>query len=266
MSNSITVPGARLTYDVAGSGPALFLVGTPMDATGFAPLVPHLTDDFTVVTFDPRGMARSTADDAAAQVTPETTAEDLHRILAEVTDEPAYVLGSSGGAIGGLALAIHHPDQVHTVVAHEPPLSLLLPDADELRTTTIGIVDTFHAEGWQPAMGQFLGMTGVLTAVSVNDQPPQEPDEDMARGAEFFLANYLRTVSLWAPDLDALRAARPRIVVAAGKTSTGQLAHRTALALAGELGVEPVLFAGDHGGFAHEPAAFATELRKVLAG
>ena len=266
MSNSIAVPGARLAYDVTGSGPVLFLVGTPMDATGFAPLVPHLTDDFTVVTFDPRGMARSTADDPAAQVTPETTADDLHRILAEVTDEPAYVLGSSGGAIGSLALALHHPDQVRTVVAHEPPLSLLLPDAEEVRAATHDIVETLHTAGWQPAMGRFLDMIGVLASMPDNDQPMPEPTEDMARDTEFFLANYLRAVSLWEPDLDALRAARPRIVVAAGKTSTGQLANRTAVALAEALGTELTLFSGDHGGFAHEPAAFAAELRKVLAG
>lgn len=265
MSNTIAVPGARLAYDVAGSGPVLFLVGTPMDASGFAPLVPQLTDDYTVVTFDPRGMARSTADDTAAQVTPETTADDLSRVLAEVTDEPAYVLGSSGGAIGSLALALRHPEQVRTVVAHEPPLSLLLPDADEVRAVTLGIVDTLHAAGWQPAMGQFLDLTGVLTSMSANDQPPMEPTEEMARGTEFFIANYLRTVSLWEPDLDALRRATPRIVVGAGRTSEGQLANRTAVALASELGSDLVLFSGDHGGFAGEPVAFAAELRKVLA-
>lgn len=265
MSNSIRVPGARLTYDVTGTGPVLFLVGTPMDASGFAPLVPHLAGDHTVVTFDPRGVARSTADDATRQVTPEETAEDLRAVLAEVTDEPADVLGSSGGAIASLALAVHHPDRVRTVVAHEPPLSLLLPDADEIRATTHAIVDTLHTSGWQPAMGQFLDLTGVLTSMSPNDEPPPAPTEDMARGTEFFIANYLRSVSLWEPDLDALRAAKPRIVVAAGETSTGQLANRTAVALAEALGTDLALFPGDHGGFAHEAAAFAAELRIVLA-
>jgi clorobiocin biosynthesis protein CloN7 len=266
VSKTITVPGARLTYDIEGTGPVLFLVGTPMDASGFAPLVPHLTGDHTVVTFDPRGMARSTADDQDRQVTPEETADDLAAVLADVTDEPAHVLGSSGGAIGSLALALRHPDLVRTVVAHEPPLSLLLPDAEQIRATTLAIHETLLTDGWQPAMGGFLDMTGVLTSMSANDQPPPEPTEDMALGTEFFLANYLRTVSLWEPDLDALRAAAPRLVVGAGRTSAGQLAHRTAVALADALGTELVLFSGDHGGFAGEPAAFAAELRAVLAG
>ena len=264
MSNSIAVPGARLTYDVAGSGPVLFLVGTPMDATGFAPLVPYLTDDYTVVTFDPRGIARSTAADPTAQVTPETTADDLHRLLAEVTDEPAYILGSSGGAIGSLALALRHPGQVRTVVAHEPPITRLLPDADEIATKTHAIVDTLHSGGWQPAIGMFLDMIGVLASLPPSDDAPQAPTENMARDTEFFLANYLRTVSLWQPDLDALRVAKPRLIVAAGRTSTGQVANRTAVALADELGTELAVFSGDHGGFTHEPAAFAAELRKVL--
>ncbi len=266
MPKTITVPGARLTYDVTGSGPVLFLVGTPMDASGFAPLVPHLTDDFTVVTFDPRGIARSTADDPARQVTPEETADDLAAVLAEVTDEPAYVLGSSGGAIGSLALVLRHPDRVRTVVAHEPPISLLLPDAEEIRTATHAIVDTLHTAGWQPAMGRFLDLTGVLTSMSANHRPPPRPTENMARGTEYFIQNYLRTVSLWEPDLDALRAARPRVVVGAGRTSTGQLANRTAVALAAALGTELTMFSGDHGGFAGEPEAFAAELRKALAG
>ncbi|MFI7672854.1 alpha/beta fold hydrolase [Actinophytocola sp. NPDC049390] len=266
MPKTIAVPGARLTYDVTGSGPVLFLVGTPMGATGFAALVPHLAEDFTVVTFDPRGIARSTADDPTRQVHPEDTADDLAAVLAEVTDEPAYVLGSSGGAIGTLALVLRHPDRVHTAVVHEPPLSVLLPDAEEIRATTHEIVDTLHTAGWQPAMGRFFDLTGVLTSMSVNDQPPPAPSEEMARGTEYFIANYLRTVALWAPDLEALRAARPRVVVAAGRTSTGQLANRTAVALAAALGTDLALFSGDHGGFSGEPKAFAAELRAALAG
>jgi clorobiocin biosynthesis protein CloN7 len=265
VSNSIRVPGARLTYDVTGSGPVLFLVGTPMDAAGFAPVVPHLADEFTVVTFDPRGIGRSTVADPAAQVAPATTAEDVHAILAEVTDEPAYVLGSSGGAIGALALVGAHGDRVRTLVAHEPPLTSLLPDAEAVRTRTLEIVETCRTEGWGAAMGQFLAMIGVLASMPA-DAPPMEMTEQMAKDSEFFLRNYLRTVSLWEPDLAAVEASSTRVVVGAGRTSAGQLAHRTAAALAEALRTELTLFPGDHGGFASDPEAFATELRKVLVG
>lgn len=265
MSNSIRVPGAELTYDVTGSGPVLFLVGTPMDAAGFAPAVSHLAADFTVVTFDPRGIGRSTVEDPTAQIPPETTADDVHAVLAAVTDEPAYVLGSSGGAIGGLAHAVRYPEQVRTLVAHEPPVTSLLPDADAIRTRTNAVVETAGTAGWGPAMGQFLDLIGVLESMPA-DAPPMEMTEQMAKDTEFFLRNYLRSVSLWQPDLAAIGATPVRVVVGAGRASAGQLANRAAVALAEALNTELTLFSGDHGGFASSAEPFATELRKVLAG
>ena len=43
-SQSLDVPGARLYYEVQGSGPALMLVGHPMGASGFAPIAPLLAE------------------------------------------------------------------------------------------------------------------------------------------------------------------------------------------------------------------------------
>ncbi|MGH3929774.1 MAG: hypothetical protein ACRDTF_07335 [Pseudonocardiaceae bacterium] len=49
-------------------------------------------------------------------------------MLSAVTTAPADVFGSSSGGVTGIALATRHPDQVRTLVAHEPPLVELLPD------------------------------------------------------------------------------------------------------------------------------------------
>lgn len=75
------------------------------------------------------------------------------------------------------------------------------------------------------------------------------------------------------PDAQALRASSVRIVVAIGALGEGELARRGGEAVARLLGVEPVIFPGDHGGFAanewspdNDPAAFAAKLRKVLIG
>ena len=73
------------------------------------------------------------------------------------------------------------------------------------------------------------------------------------------------------PDIDALRAASTRIVMAAGAESEGELANRGAFAVAERLGTEPVIFPSNHGGFlggeygqAGDPDAFAAKLRSVL--
>src|SRR5208282_2661312 len=133
-SHSLNVPGARLYCEVQGSGPALMLVGHPMGVAGFAAISPLLAEDYTVVTYDPRGFARSTIDDPDQDAEPDLQADDVRRVLeAAVGKAPAHVFGSSGGAVTGLALVARYPGHVETLIAHEAPLALLLPEADEAR-------------------------------------------------------------------------------------------------------------------------------------
>ena len=70
-SGSLEIPGAHLHYEVRGHGPLLVLVGSPMDATAFAPAADLLAPDHTVVTIDPPGINRSTVDDGDRDSTPE---------------------------------------------------------------------------------------------------------------------------------------------------------------------------------------------------
>lgn len=57
-----------------------------------------------------------------------THSEDAHRLLANLTKEPAYVFGSSSGAVIGLDLCIRHPEQVQLLIPHEPVLLQLLSE------------------------------------------------------------------------------------------------------------------------------------------
>jgi pimeloyl-ACP methyl ester carboxylesterase len=259
----LDVPGATLHYDTKGSGPVLLLAGAPMDAKGFAPIVPLLATDHTVVTYDPRGVARSSVDDPDASVTPDTLADDLHRLLAAVTSEPADVLASSGGATSALLLAVKHPTQIRTLVAHEPPLAALLPEAAEARREFAAIHESYRTEGTAIAMGRFLAYIGIIPKEAAGHPIPM-PESDLA-DAGFFLKNMIVAIAAEDPDLAAIRTAPTRIVVAAGDASKGQLAHRTAAALADQLGQELTLFPGGHGGFGDEADDFAPLLRETLA-
>jgi clorobiocin/coumermycin A biosynthesis protein CloN7/CouN7 len=264
-SHSLDVPGARLYYDVRGSGPVLMLVGHPMDASGFAAIAPLLAADYTVVTCDPRGFARSTIDDPGQDAEPELLADDVRRVLEAVGEGPAYVFGSSGGAVTGLALVAHYAGHVKALVAHEPPLALLLPDAEVARAGIDDIYDTYRASGDRDAWQRFGTFTGIAMGPQSEDAAAAQPPsaEAVATNDRFFRHGLL-PIALYQPDLNALKDASVRVVVAGGSTSRGQFAQRTAAALAERLDTPLIDFPGGHAGFASDPREFAGVLRHAL--
>jgi pimeloyl-ACP methyl ester carboxylesterase len=258
----LRVPGARLHYEVRGSGPLLLLLGAPMGAADFAALADVLAADRTVVTTDPRGVSASVVDDPRQDSTPELRADDAAAILDDLGVATVDAFGSSGGAVTGLALVARHPGRLRTLVAHEPPLLTLLPDAAEQLAGTDDLVATFRTHGLGAAWAKFMGSAGF----DPDEQPPgtgQPSEQDLANGAHFFGHEILGTVH-HAPDVAALRGGTTRVVVGVGAESGGLVTYRTSVALAERLGTEPVVFPGDHAGFLGGPEAFADALRRVL--
>ena len=129
----LDVADGKVYYEVRGLGPLLLLIGQPMTSGPFAPVADLLAEDHTVVTYDPHGLGESVTDEPSDLVTPEVEADDLAGIIDAVGGGPADVFASSGGAVAGLALVANHPDKVGTLIAHEPPVGDLLPDAAQAR-------------------------------------------------------------------------------------------------------------------------------------
>jgi pimeloyl-ACP methyl ester carboxylesterase len=281
-TRTLEAPGAVITYDIRpadSTAPVLLLIGSPMGAGGFGTLAGHFTDR-TVVTYDPRGVERSTKTDPSSLSTPEQHADDLSRIIAEHDAGPVDLFASSGGAVNALALVAAHPEQVRTLVAHEPPLASILPDRDGAMAFTQAISDTYDRSGSGPAMAQFIlavSHQGPMTVEFASAPPPDPamfglPAADDGTRTDVLLHQNIVTCTHYEPDFDALRTASTRIVLAAGVESEGQLAHRGAVAAAERLGTTAVAFPSDHGGFlggeygqAGDPDAFAAKLREVLA-
>jgi pimeloyl-ACP methyl ester carboxylesterase len=268
ISRSIDVPGARLHYEVRGSGPLLLVIGSPMAAAEFAPLAHAMATDHTVVTYDPRGFAGSPVDDPDGPSNPDLRADDVVAILDDLGVESADVFGSSGGAVTGLALVTRHPGRVGVLVAHEPPLLELLPDAEQQRAATQDIIDTFRSEGLQAAWMKFMVNAGFDLA-ALGDGPPEpqgepvNPAQELAEGARFFVHDLAPTTQ-YLPDFGALRASASRIVIGLGVESGHLMTQRTSVAVAQRLGVDTTAFPGDHGGFLGAPGEFANRLRVVL--
>ena len=264
-TGELPVSGARIYYEVRGTGPGVLLVGSPMDADSFAPLADHLASDYTVVTVDPRGIHRSAVDDRDVDSRPEQRADDLAQLLTHLDLGPAAAFGSSGGAVTLLALAQARPELVHTLVAHEPPLDEMLPDREERRAVAEAIVEAYRTQGRAAAWRLFLADANIELPEPVFAQMFGAPLEGHAADDEdFFFHHEMRPSIEFVPDLEALLTGSTRIVVGIGEESTGQVCDRTSTALARALGLEPVIFPGDHIGFAENPDTFAPALRVHL--
>jgi len=281
-TQTLEAPGATLTYDIrpndSSTEPILLLIGSPMGASGFGTLAGHFADR-TVVTYDPRGVERSVKADPATESTPQQHADDLHRIIAALGGGPVDLFASSGGAVNALALVAAHPEDVRTLVAHEPPTAAMVPDREFALAANKDIAETYQRSGFGPAMAKFIGAVsydGPITADYLAQPAPDPamfglPAADDGTRTDPLLFQNIITCTHYEPDFDALRAASTRVVIAVGAESGKTLARRAGEAVAEKLGTDAVIFPSNHGGFMGgeygqqgDPDGFAAKLRDVL--
>ncbi|MEV6978378.1 alpha/beta hydrolase [Kitasatospora sp. NPDC093806] len=277
--SALAVPGATLHYRVEGAGPVLLLAQSGEgDADRTVDLVPRLTDTFTVVTYDRRGLSRSTLDDPARPVTMADHADDVALLLAEVTGEvgaagPVLMAGFSMGAAIGLQVVNRHPGLLGTLIAHEPVLPNLLPPAD--RAEHIGellAIQAAHATGGAaaafPAIARHLGIDPAHDRTEDGLTPQPLTPRRLANFDHFIGTEFTAiTTDRLTPAELAAAAARSgtRILPATGRTTRPTVhTYRCALALAELLGTAPVGFPGGHNGNTAFPRATARTLKSLL--
>ncbi len=275
---------AEIAYDVRGrlptadGRPALLMIGQPMGASGFGALASRFPDR-TVVTYDPRGLGRSTRKDGRVDNAPTVQADDVHAVIEALGAGPVEMFASSGGAVTALALVAAYPDDVTSLVAHEPPLIPVLPDAAAAERAGAGVRDVYEAKGWGAGMAAFMAMTswrGEFTDEYFNQPAPDPalfgmPTEDDGSRDDPLLSDRSSAVTSFRPDVEALAAAPTRVVIAVGEESLSTFTGRSAVATAELLGQQATVFPSHHGGFLGgefgypgQPDAFARKLREVL--
>jgi len=268
----LRVNGATLHYEVRGHGQLLLLIpGGTGGAASFDGIADDLAAEYTVATYDPRGMSRSTLDDPEAEQRVAQHADDAFRILQLLSPgEPARVFGSSSGAITALHLLTAHPERVQRLVAHEPPIVEVLPDAAEHRALIARVQATFRTQGLMPAMAVFaagLKKDGDTTEPKAEIKlPPQaaaRAEQTMAN-LPYFVGRIVPSFMAYAPDIHRLEALSDRLVLACGQDSRGELPYRPAALLTERLGTELLHFPGGHTGLTTHHAEFGELLRKAL--
>ncbi|WP_107467402.1 alpha/beta fold hydrolase [Streptomyces sp. MA5143a] len=283
-THTLETADADLVHDVRGplpttdGRPPLFMIGQPMDASGFGALAARFPER-TVVTYDPRGLGRSTRKDGRVDHTPQTQADDVHAVIEALGAGPVEMFASSGGAVTALAVVARYPADITTLVAHEPPLITLTPDGPAAVRARAAVTEAYEKRGGGAGMAAFVAMTswkGEFTdAYFAQTQADPAafgiPTEDDGSRDDPLLSDRSWAVSSYRPDADAIAAAPTRVVIAVGEESKDVLTGRTSVATAELLGQRVSVFPSHHGGFldgefgyAGKPDEFAHRLRQIL--
>lgn len=252
---------------------------TPADSRAWHHTFPNARSSRTTPQHRPK-----CRDDPTAPVTPEQHAEDLHAVLGAVGAQGVDVSASSGGAVNALALVERYPEDIRLLVAHEPPAGGVLPDRDAVRAACDDMVETYLRSGQGPSTAKFINFVmqrGEIPADYLAQPDPDPaafglPTEDDGDRTDPMMTNMQGGVAQYTPDVDALRAATTEIVIAVGEESggptDGEMAGRSAYAVAALLGREAVVFLSHHAGFlggefgqTGKPVEFAEKLRAVLS-
>ncbi len=266
--STLTVPGAQLYCEVIGDGPLLIMIpGAAGTGEVFRPLIGPLAEQYQVVTYDRRGFSRSELDgpqDYDHRL--DTDADDVRRWIEELTDKPAIVFGNSSGAIVALEVLIRYPERVDTVVAHEPPLVNLLPDAAKWIAFFDEVYEIYRQSGVGRAMHQFA--TGTLgsedSKVLARNMNLHRNEQNMAN-ARYWMEHELRQYPRVELDLHALTKHAGQLVLVGGRDSQDQMTYQPGKELAQNLGLDIVNLPGGHLGFMTYPEEFAREFLQVLS-
>lgn len=285
-TQTLELPEVDLVHDVRGplptadGRPPLLMIGQPMCADGFEALAAEFPDR-TVVTYDPRGLGRSTTRrDGRTDQNPTDQAADLHALVEHLGTGPVDLFASSGGAVTALTWAATHPEDLATVVAHEPPAMWALPDAEAAARASDEVASAYAERGFGAGMAAFIRMTswqGEFTD-EYFAQPPADParfglpTEDDGSRDDPLLSERSDEVTSGRPDLESLRSGSPRIVLAVGEETGDAITARTTRGVAQALGLPVTVFPSHHGGFASaqgpwpgRSVEFGARLAEVLA-
>jgi pimeloyl-ACP methyl ester carboxylesterase len=262
---TLDVPGAVLRYQLRGTGPGLLISQSGEgDADRSTDLVDQLADSYTVLTYDRRGLSGSRLERPATMA---DHADDVHRLLAALTDEPVLMLGCSLGAVIGMHVVLRHAGQIGTLVAHEPIAPRLLPDADRSRhhDELIALQDLYLREGLAatiPVIARTLGIDTSDTEPGLTKFPM---DAGRIANFDYFIRHDFTAAVRDDLDFAELKNVSARIVPAAGRTTPRTVFdYRCADTLAELVGQELVEFPGGHNGNLSHPRAYAARLREVL--
>ena len=260
--NLLEVNGAKIYYEVWGSGPSvLFIAGATGDGGHFERVAELLSDEFTVVTYDRRANSRSPQDEDWESTSTEEHSEDAARLIEALDIAPAAVFGNSAGAIIGLDLLIRRPELVRGAILHEPPMTAGMSNPEKMMAAIQQVVEGGMQKGGPrggvEAFWRFVAGDGTFENLD-----PQLRERMLGNG-ETFLGTELGVFTSYRPDEARPGAAKipARVMV---RTEGAPFYEEAARWLADRLNVELERLPGGHTPYFNRPEEMAETIRLLL--
>ncbi|MGJ8546279.1 MAG: alpha/beta fold hydrolase [Sulfitobacter sp.] len=198
----LPLPDVTLHYEINGEGPPLLLIaGMLSDHATFAPLMPALTQHFTVIRPDNRTAGRTVPWDAPASV--QIYAADVLALMDHLGHGQFHVAGHSLGGLIAMELAGANPARVQSLS--------VMASAPLRAPRTMTIFDTLRDIRAQP-QGETLWLRAlypwVFGPAFFND--PQAEQAALTAAQAY---PYGQTLAAMTHQIEALRSYRPTVAL-----------------------------------------------------
>jgi len=265
----VRVDGASIYYERRGDGPAVLLVsGGQGEAAHFSPVADLLAGDYTVLTFDRRGVGRSKLEGPKRQFNVLQQAQDAAAVITANGFASAAVFGSSSGATIVLELAAAFPEVVSLAISHEAPVVSGLSDRGEMFDFYDRLATRVTEGEVFEAFAEHINLCGLPQLLP--DSPAALSAEQLRRLGDF-VTDDMQVITYYRPDYARLTALQVPLMLAAGHDSLNHFGPgkpvftaRTVQAAAKRIRTELVEFPGNHVLHMVDPEAFAETLRPLL--
>jgi pimeloyl-ACP methyl ester carboxylesterase len=179
MASMLEIADVRLAYDVTGRGPPLLLLhGAEGSRRMFDALLPHLSANFTTITYDQRDCGETTNPSRPSSLA--DLADDAAALLRNLGHRTAHVYGTSFGGRVAQMLALRHPQLVERLVLGSTwPLPVSLMDVNGENVARIlelraGLPQTAETLAGYFLSEAFLAEHPALKAIFGNAPPRDE--------------------------------------------------------------------------------------------
>lgn len=256
---TITANGVELYHEVRGIGPSVLLIhGGGIDGGSFNRLADILAFDFTVVTYDRRGISRSPRPTDWKQTSIAEQAEDAAGLLRALGIAGAAVVGQSLGALVALELLLRNPELLRRASLLDPgPVDSAVPD----RQKRMALPEAVRAA---ISRGELVaGFEALLRALGAWEAMDSASRVRVLGNAGVFFSYETPLLQSYRPDEALLSANRVPVQVGAG-VETPPVFREMAEWLASRLNVRVEQTPGGHVGYLSHPDEVAQVIRPFL--